>query len=113
LRIWLWAGLWDQARAVGDEPPATDAALLLVAIRGANANRRLVFVIENGEDKPRPVLVGVSNLDYTQILDGLSETDSVDATPTSRLAADRQQFMDRMSRFSSVPGMKKATNTGK
>jgi HlyD family secretion protein len=79
----------------------------------ADANRRLVFVIENGEDKPRPVVIGVSNLDYTQILDGLAETDSVDATPTSRLAADRQQFMDRMSRFSSVPGMKKSTNTGK
>lgn len=81
--------------------------------QGSDANRRLVFVIENGENKPRPVVIGVSNLDYTQILDGLSETDSVDATPTSRLAADRQQFMDRMSRFSSVPGMKKSTNSGK
>lgn len=79
----------------------------------ADANRRLVFVMENGEDKPRPVVIGVSNLDYTQILDGLAETDSVDATPTSRLAADREQFMNRMSRFSSVPGMKKSTNGGK
>lgn len=78
-----------------------------------NPNRRLVFVIENGEDKPRPVVIGVSNLDFTEILDGLAETDSVDATPTSKLAADRQQFMDRMSRFSSVPGMKKTTNSGK
>jgi HlyD family secretion protein len=81
--------------------------------QGADANRKLVFVIENGEDQPRPVVVGVSNLDYTQILEGLAETDSIDATPTSRLAADRQQFIDRMSRFSSVPGMKKTTNTGK
>lgn len=79
----------------------------------ANPNRRLVFVVENGEDKPRPVIIGASNLDYTEILDGLSETDSVDATPTSKLAADRQQFMERMSRFSTVPGMKKTTNGGK
>lgn len=81
--------------------------------KGGSPNRRLVFVIENGADVPRPVVVGVSNLDYTEILDGLAESDSVDATPTSKLAADRQQFMDRMSRFSTVPGMKKTTSGGK
>ncbi len=75
---------------------------------GMSKDTKLVFVIENGETVPRRVTIGASNLDFTQILDGLSETDSVDATPVSRMMEDREALRQRMSRFSSVPGLKKS-----
>lgn len=74
---------------------------------GNDKNRKIVFVNENVELKPRPVIVGASNLDDTEILEGLAETDSVDATPISRMMQDRAAMRDRMSRFSAVHGMKK------
>lgn len=75
---------------------------------GGWKDRKIVMVVQNGQITPHPVVVGASNLDYTQILDGLAETDSVDATPLSRMMEDRAQFRDRMTRFTSVPGMKKS-----
>ena len=73
-----------------------------------SSDTKIVFVIENGESVPRRVKVGASNLDYTQILDGLTAADSVDATPVSRMMQDREAMRERMSRFSSVPGLKKS-----
>jgi HlyD family secretion protein len=70
-------------------------------------NRKIVLVVANGELMPRSVIVGANNLDYTEILEGIAETDSVDATPLSRMMQDRAAMRDRMTRFSSVPGMKK------
>jgi HlyD family secretion protein len=70
-------------------------------------NSRVVFVIENGESLPRRVVVGASNLDYTQIVDGLTEADSIDATPVSRMMEDREAMRQRMSRWSSVPGLRR------
>lgn len=75
---------------------------------GMDKNVKLVFVIENGETVPKRVVVGPSNLDYTQILEGLTEADSVDATPVSRMMEDREAMLERMSRWSSVPGLKKS-----
>ena len=67
---------------------------------------KLVMVVENGQLTPRKVVVGASNLDYTQILEGIAESDSIDATPYSQMMQDREQWRQRMSQMSGMPGMR-------
>lgn len=67
---------------------------------------KIVLVVENGQLSPKRVVVGASNLDFTQILEGISETDSVDVTPFSQMMQDRQEWRDRMSsRMGGMPGV--------
>ena len=77
-----------------------------------NKDSRIVMVVENGQITPRRVVIGASNLDNTQILEGLAETDSVDATPFSQMMQDREQFRQRMSQMSGMPGMRTAPTGG-
>ncbi|MGB5107730.1 MAG: efflux RND transporter periplasmic adaptor subunit [Candidatus Zixiibacteriota bacterium] len=67
---------------------------------------KLILVVENGQMTPRRVVVGASNLDFTQILEGISESDSIDATPYSQMMQDREQWRQRMSQMSGMPGMR-------
>ncbi len=67
---------------------------------------KLIMVVKNGEISPRRVIVGASNLDFTEILEGISESDSVDATPFSQMMQDREQWRQRMSQMSGMPGMR-------
>lgn len=67
---------------------------------------KLAFVVENGQQNPRRIVVGASNLDYTEVLEGLSESDSVDATPVSQMMKDREAWRERMGQMSGMPGMR-------
>lgn len=72
----------------------------------AGKDTKLVFVVSNGQVQPKRVVVGAANLDYTQILEGLAESDSVDVTPFSQMMQDRQAWRERMaSRMGGMPGM--------
>lgn len=72
----------------------------------AGKDTKLVFVVTNGQVTPKRVVVGAANLDYTQILEGLAESDSVDVTPFSQMMQDRQAWRERMaSRMGGMPGM--------
>ncbi len=73
---------------------------------------KIVMIVANGQSTPKRVVVGASNLDFTQILDGLTETDSVDATPFSQMMADREEWRNRMNRFSTIPGMTRPPGGG-
>jgi len=68
---------------------------------------QFVQVIENGETVDRPVRVGLTNLDYAQIIDGVQPGDSVVWTLTSGAMAGREEFMERMRNRSAVPGMRR------
>lgn len=67
---------------------------------------KLAMVIENGQMTPRRIVVGASNLDFTEVLEGLSEADSVDATPFSQMMKDREEWRQRMGQMSGMPGMR-------
>lgn len=67
---------------------------------------RIVMTVANGQLTPRRVVIGANNLDYTEILEGLSEADSVDATPFSQMMKDREEWRNRMSQMSGMPGMR-------
>ncbi len=67
---------------------------------------KIAFVVENGQQNPRRIVVGASNLDFTEVLEGLSEADSVDATPVSQMMKDREAWRQRMGQMSGMPGMR-------
>lgn len=66
---------------------------------------RWVLVKKGEKIEPRQVLAGISNLDNTVILSGLSEGDEVVAQPTSMLAKEREEMMQRFRYFGGIPGM--------
>ena len=78
-----------------------------------NKDMKIVMISENGQLSPRRVVVGASNLDFTQILEGIAETDSVDATPISQMMQDREAWRQRMSQMSGMPGMQTPRGGGR
>ncbi|HEU4436528.1 MAG TPA: hypothetical protein VFR89_03615, partial [candidate division Zixibacteria bacterium] len=69
------------------------------------AARRWVLVKEGSKITPKQVLAGISNLDQTEIIAGLDEGAEVIAQPTSMLAKEREEMMQRFRSFGGIPGM--------
>ena len=67
-----------------------------------------VQVIENGQIVDRRVRVGLTNLDFVQILEGVQPGDSIVWQLTSGALASREEFRQRMLSRSSVPGMQRS-----
>ena len=65
----------------------------------------LVFVAENGTFKPRVVMLGAGNFDYTEVVSGLQEGDKVAMLASAALQAQRMQQNDRMRQGMGVPGL--------
>jgi HlyD family secretion protein len=68
----------------------------------------VVFVLNSGP--PRPVLIrtGLTDLDYSEVLDGLSTSDAVLILPSAGLVQSQERFRERMVRVrgDGLPGMK-------
>ena len=69
--------------------------------------RQFVQVVENGQVVDRPVRVGLTNLDYAQIVEGVQPGDSIVWQLTSGALASREEFRQRMLSRSTVPGMQR------
>ncbi len=67
---------------------------------------KFVEIIQDGKIVERPVRVGLTNLDYAQIIEGVSPGDSLQWSLTSGAMAGREKFRERMRSRSSVPGMR-------
>ncbi len=71
--------------------------------------RFVVFVRNNGPPQPRWIRTGLTDLDYTEVLDGLSAGDSVLVLPSASLVQSQQEMRDRMNRVTGgggLPGMR-------
>ncbi|MBI3787854.1 MAG: efflux RND transporter periplasmic adaptor subunit [Ignavibacteriales bacterium] len=83
-----------------------------------NDVKQRVIVIKNGEQfLPKVIKVGASNFDYSEVIDGLSEGDSVQITTISRAKIAAEQMNDRMRSMQSMGGLsggaaRSATGTG-
>lgn len=69
------------------------------------SNRYWVFVNEGGKPVARPVVTGITDLDYSQVLAGLKEGDAVYLLPSSGLVETQQRFQQQMRQFTGMPGM--------
>lgn len=73
------------------------------------AETRVTFVMRNGRTTPVHVLVGLTDLDYTEVLSGLTERDTVLVLPTSGLVNDldkQQKKAQTRAGGGAVPGLR-------
>jgi HlyD family secretion protein len=74
----------------------------------AQANRYVVFVRRNGEPTPTWIRTGLTDLDHSEVLEGLTESDSVVVLPSASLVQSQQESRERVNRITgggAVPGM--------
>jgi hypothetical protein len=68
-----------------------------------------VFVQRNGQPSPVWVRTGLTDLDYSEVLDGLKAGDSVYILPSASLVQSQQQFKQRITNLTGgggLPGMR-------
>jgi len=82
------------------EPPAADRDE-----RYRFSNRYWVFVSEGGKPVARPVITGITDLDYSEVLAGLNAGDQVYLLPSSGLVETQQRFQQQMRNMTGMPGM--------
>jgi HlyD family secretion protein len=76
--------------------------------------RYVVFVLRNGTPTPVHVRTGLTDMDYSEIVEGLEATDSVLVLPSASLVASQEEWRERMERVTgggSMGGMR-STTTG-
>ena len=73
-----------------------------------DGNAYIVFVLRDTGPEPVMVRAGLTDLDYSEVIDGLSESDSVLILPSAGLVRSQERFMDRMRRVrgDGLPGMR-------
>ncbi len=96
------------------EAAGSSAAAEAAAQKYRFSNRYWVFVKEGGKPVARPVITGITDLDYSEVLAGLKPGDEVYLLPSSGLVETQQQFQQRMRQFTGMPGMaSKGGSSGK
>ncbi|MGN6393791.1 MAG: efflux RND transporter periplasmic adaptor subunit [Gemmatimonadales bacterium] len=84
------------------------------ATRGTDAGggRYIVFVKRNGTATPVWIRTGLTDLDYSEVLNGLTQGDSVYVLPSASLVQsqlDMKQRVNQITGGGGVPGMRQAT----
>jgi HlyD family secretion protein len=76
-------------------------------LQGAGS-RYIVFVKRNGQPTPVWVRTGLTDLDYSEVIDGVTASDSVLVLPSASLVQSQQEMRERLNRVTgggAVPGM--------
>jgi HlyD family secretion protein len=83
--------------------------------RGApqgEGSQYIVFVSRNGRPTPVWIRTGLTDMDYSEVLEGLSPADSVLVLPSASLVQSQQEMRERFNRVTgggAVPGMQQQT----
>ena len=75
-------------------------------------SRYIVFVKRNGQPTPVWIRTGLTDLDYSEVLEGLTPSDSVLVLPSASLVQSQQDMRERFNRVTgggAVPGMRQQT----
>jgi HlyD family secretion protein len=73
----------------------------------------IVFVQRGGQPVPVKVRTGITDLDYSEVVAGLTERDSVLILPSASLVQSQADLKERVNRMTGggIPGMKASTST--
>lgn len=75
----------------------------------------IVFVMRDGQPAPLMVRTGLTDLDYSEVVSGLTATDSVLVLPSASMVQQQEEFRTRMTNMTgggAVPGMRSAPAGG-
>jgi len=114
------AGLRDSLRALGGAAGGTTGGQRGFGGAGrrargtdASGGRYIVFVKRNGAPTPLWIRTGLTDLDYSEVLNGLGPDDSVYVLPSASLVQSQQDMKQRMNQITggggAVPGMRQNT----
>jgi HlyD family secretion protein len=81
----------------------------------ASGGRYIVFVKRNGAPTPVWIRTGLTDLDYSEVINGLSPGDSVYILPSASLVQSQQDLRQRVNQITGgggVPGMRQTTPAG-
>jgi HlyD family secretion protein len=76
---------------------------------GLTGGQYVVFVLRDGQPAAVPVRTGLTDLDYSEVVSGLTASDSVLVLPSASLVQSQQEFQERVNRMTGgggVPGMR-------
>ena len=66
----------------------------------------IVFTMRNGTPTAVPIRTGLTDLDYSEVVSGLTAQDSVLIMPSASLIASQQEFQERVQRRAGgIPGV--------
>jgi HlyD family secretion protein len=80
---------------------------------GGGSGRYIVFVKRNGQAKPVWIRTGLTDLDYSEVIQGLNRGDSVYVLPSASLVQSQQDMKQRFNQMTgggAVPGMRTQTS---
>jgi len=86
---------------------------------GANSNFQyggnyIVFVLRNGQPTPVHVRTGFTDMDYSEVISGVTEKDTVLLLPSASLVAQQDEMKNRMQRMGGgVPGISSQPAAGR
>jgi HlyD family secretion protein len=106
------AGVGQAGTASNDTSARVARRRALDALTGG---RWIVFVQRGGKPAPTWVRTGLTDLDYSEVLDGLSLGDSVYILPSASLVQSQQQFRQRITNLTGgggLPGMRQQQQGG-
>ena len=64
--------------------------------RGGDVSSYIVFTMKKGKPAPVQIRTGLTDLDYTEVVSGLSETDTVLVLPSASLLNSQREMQQRM-----------------
>jgi len=73
--------------------------------------RYVVFVLRDGQPFPLSISTGLTDLDYSEVTNGLTEQDTVLVLPSASLVNAQKQFQQRVQSFTGggIPGLRQQT----
>ena len=79
--------------------------------RNIDTGNYIVFVLRDGTPTPVAVRTGLTDLDYIEVLSGLTDQDTVLVLPSASLLASQQQSRERMQQMTGggLPGLRQQT----
>ena len=77
--------------------------------------RYIVFILRDGKPFAVNVRTGLTDMDFSEVVEGLSATDSVLVLPSASLVASQEEWRERMQRVTgggTMGGMRQTPTTG-
>jgi len=98
----VWQRLRAQFARAGGGRPGGGAAR-----NAGGPGNYVVFALRDGKPTAVPVRTGLTDLDYIEVLSGLTEEDTVLVLPSSSLLTSQAEFRERFQRFTGggLPGL--------
>ncbi len=76
------------------------------------SRRAMVFVVKDGKYIPRVVRLGVSNFDYSEVIDGVQEGEQVAILNVAAMQARQQNELDQVRSRAGMPGIQRQQGGG-